>query len=202
MIWDTSLSRFNTLRQRQNGHRFADYSSQCVLLIENICITMNIWFTFVLKGLSNNIPASVPIMAFRRPGDKPLFEAMMVRLPKHVCVNWPQWDNITPIPLTAVAYEKCSRGAELSNIASMENKIDQTFGWVEWIFIGNNKFQIIINSFSVLSLLCCRQDHIRVLNHPYSCDVCRWRSLICGRHIRRFLPGSNFRQKHWATFDW
>ena len=30
-------------------------------------------------------------MAWRRPGDKPLSEPMMVRLPMHTCVTRPQW---------------------------------------------------------------------------------------------------------------
>ena len=30
-------------------------------------------------------------MAWRRPGDKPLSETMMVRLPTHICVTRPQW---------------------------------------------------------------------------------------------------------------
>ena len=30
-------------------------------------------------------------MAWRRPGDKPLSEPMMVRLPTHICVTRPQW---------------------------------------------------------------------------------------------------------------
>ena len=30
-------------------------------------------------------------MAWRRPGDKPLSEPMMVSLLKHICVSWPQW---------------------------------------------------------------------------------------------------------------
>ena len=33
----------------------------------------------------------VQIMAWRRPGDKPLSEPMMVRLPTHICVTRPQW---------------------------------------------------------------------------------------------------------------
>ena len=39
------------------------------------------------------IPALVQIMAWRRPGDKPLSEAMMVNLPTHICVTRPQWVN-------------------------------------------------------------------------------------------------------------
>ena len=33
------------------------------------------------------------IMAWRRPGDKPLSEPMMVSLLTHICVTWPQWVN-------------------------------------------------------------------------------------------------------------
>ena len=35
----------------------------------------------------------VQIMAWRRPGDKPLSESMMVSLPTHTCVAQPQWIN-------------------------------------------------------------------------------------------------------------
>ena len=34
-------------------------------------------------------------MAWRQPGDKPLSEAMMVRLPKHICITQPQWSPWT-----------------------------------------------------------------------------------------------------------
>ena len=37
------------------------------------------------------MPALVQIMAWRRPGDKPLSEPMMVSLPTHICVTRPQW---------------------------------------------------------------------------------------------------------------
>ena len=46
---------------------------------------------FVPKGLINNIPALVLIMAWRRPGDKPLSEPMLVRSLTHICVTRPQW---------------------------------------------------------------------------------------------------------------
>ena len=46
---------------------------------------------FVLKGPISNIAALVQIMAWRRPGDKPLSEPMMVSLPTHICVTRPQW---------------------------------------------------------------------------------------------------------------
>ena len=40
---------------------------------------------------TGNIPALVQIMAWRRPGDKPLSEPMMVSLLTHICVTRPQW---------------------------------------------------------------------------------------------------------------
>ena len=46
---------------------------------------------FVPKGPINNIPALVHIMAWRRPGYKPLPEPMMISLPTHICVTRPKW---------------------------------------------------------------------------------------------------------------
>ena len=48
---------------------------------------------FVPKCPINNISALVQIMAWRRPGVKPLSEPMMVRLPTHICGTRPQWVN-------------------------------------------------------------------------------------------------------------
>ena len=45
---------------------------------------------FVPKGPINNIPALVQIMAWRRPGDKPLPEPTLVSLLTHICVTRPQ----------------------------------------------------------------------------------------------------------------
>ena len=47
----------------------------------------------VLKGPVNSIPTLVQIMAWRRPGDKPLSEPMMVSLLMHICGTRPQWVN-------------------------------------------------------------------------------------------------------------
>ena len=48
---------------------------------------------FVPKGPINNIPALVQIMAWRRAGDKPLSEPIMVSLTTHICVTRLQWVN-------------------------------------------------------------------------------------------------------------
>ena len=53
-------------------------------------ISLKISLKFVPKVRINNIPALVQIMAWRRPGDKPLSEPMMVSLLTHICVTRPQ----------------------------------------------------------------------------------------------------------------
>ena len=84
----------NSLRPRQNGCLFADDTFKCILLNENIWIAINISLSFVPKGPIDNIPALVQIMAWRRSGDKPLSEPMMVSLLTHICVIRPQWVNL------------------------------------------------------------------------------------------------------------
>ena len=43
-----------------------------------------------VKDQIKNIPALAPIMARRRPGNKPLSEPMMIILPRHMGVTRPQ----------------------------------------------------------------------------------------------------------------
>ena len=82
---------FNTLRPRQNGRRFADDTFKGIFLNENVRISIKISLRFVPKGPINNIPSLVQIMAWRRSGDKPLSEPVMVSLLTHICVTRPQW---------------------------------------------------------------------------------------------------------------
>ena len=92
---DTSSWRrvfvLNTLRPRQNGRYFPDDIFKCIFLNENVLISIKIPLKFVPKGPVNNILALFQIMAWRRPGDKPLSETMMVTLLTHICVTRPQW---------------------------------------------------------------------------------------------------------------
>ena len=81
----------DTLRPRQNGRHFADDSFKYIFLNENVSISIKISLRFDPKGPNNNIPAMVQIMAWRRPGDKPLSEPMVVSFPTHICVTRPQW---------------------------------------------------------------------------------------------------------------
>ena len=94
--WGLAIARgqcVNTLRPRQNGRRFADDIFKYIFLNENVWIPIKISLKFVPKGPINNMPALVQIMAWRRPGDKPLSEPMMVCLPTLICVTRPQWVN-------------------------------------------------------------------------------------------------------------
>ena len=98
--------------------------SKCIFLNENVYILIKILLKFVLKGLINNITALVQIMAWRRPGDKPSSEPMMISLVLQLCVPIPQWvkpvmvynlkvilhyatatDNMLPILTTVMNYE-------------------------------------------------------------------------------------------------
>ena len=74
-IWNT-----DTLRPRQNGCHFPDDIFKCIFLNESIWISIEISLKFVPKGPISNIPALGKIMAWRRPGDKPLSEPMLVCL--------------------------------------------------------------------------------------------------------------------------
>ena len=60
---------------------------------ENAWISLKISLKFVPKVQIDNIRALVQIMAWRRPGDKPSFEPMMLSLLTHICVTRPQWVN-------------------------------------------------------------------------------------------------------------
>ena len=66
------------LGPRQNGRHFPDDIFKYIFLNEYIWILIKISLEFVPKGSINNIPALVQVMAWRRPGDKPLSEPMMV----------------------------------------------------------------------------------------------------------------------------
>ena len=98
----------NTLRPRQNGRRFADDTSKRIFLNENVWISIKISLKFVPKGPIINIPSFVQIMAWRRSGDKPLSEPMMVSLPTHICVTRPQWVDTSLFRYKEFLLIKCS----------------------------------------------------------------------------------------------
>ena len=96
----------NTMRPRQNGRHFADDTFNRIFVNENVRISNNFSLKFVPKGPINHIPTLVQIMAWRRSGDKPLSESMLVSLPTHICVTRPQWVN----SLSPGRYDSISQG--------------------------------------------------------------------------------------------
>ena len=92
----SALMLFNTLRPRQDDRHYPDdIFIKCIFLNKNVWISITISPKFVPKGPINNIPPLAQIMAWRRPGDKPLSEPMMVSLLTQICVTRPQWVNIS-----------------------------------------------------------------------------------------------------------
>ena len=82
---------FHMLRPRQNGRHFPDDIFKGIFWNENVWVLNNISLRFVPRRPINNNPTLVQVMAWRRPGDKPLSEPMMVYLLTHICVTWLQW---------------------------------------------------------------------------------------------------------------
>ena len=90
-IWVTRPQWVNALRPRQDGRHFADDIFTCIFFNENCRISIKFSLKYVRKGPIDINPALVQIMAWRRSGDKPLPEPMMISLPTHICVTRPQW---------------------------------------------------------------------------------------------------------------
>ena len=84
-------ARLNTMRPRQDRRHLADDIFTCIFFNENCCILIKFSRKYVGKGPIDNNLALVQIMAWRRSGDKPLSEPMMISLPTHICVTRPQW---------------------------------------------------------------------------------------------------------------
>ena len=73
-------ARLNTLRPRQNGCHFPVDILKWNFLNENVWILIKISLKLVPKVPIKNIPGLVQIMAWRRPGARPLSEPMTVSL--------------------------------------------------------------------------------------------------------------------------
>ena len=118
---DTYLN--NTSRSRQNGYHFADDIFKCFFLNENVWISLR----FVPKGLFNNIPALVQIMAWRRAGDKPLSEPMMITLLMQICVTRPQWVKCVSLIFPA---NPCVFYLPLRSLSGPEPEVELM--WNQW----------------------------------------------------------------------
>ena len=81
----------NTLRLRQNECHITDDIMKCIFMIKYILISINISMKFVSNGPINTITALVQMMAWCRPGDKPLCEPMVFSLLMQNGITQPQW---------------------------------------------------------------------------------------------------------------
>ena len=130
-IWGNQILAFSKLRLRQNGRHFVSDTFKCIFLNENVGISIKISPKFVPKGPLNNISLLVHIMAWHRPGVKPLSEAV-VRLTTHICVTQPQWGKwyfplccwldlcICLLYMTQSLKRKCHHFDEILSLAALE----------------------------------------------------------------------------------
>ena len=153
----------NTLRPRQNGGHFADGIFKCIFVNENVRIPITISLKFVPQGpitKCNNIPALVQIMAWRRPGDKPLPGPIMVKLPTHICATRPQWVKHRVIVEHMPEIKFTGSRALLINIAQVNAKI---IPW--WLVNFNSDNGLVPSGNKPLSELMLTQIYVAIWRH-------------------------------------
>ena len=91
------VARVDTFRPKQNGVYFVDDIFKLIFLNENVWISIPSSPKFVTEGPFNNIPALVEIIAWCRPGDKPLPGTIMLRLLTQICVTWEELPMVSLI---------------------------------------------------------------------------------------------------------
>ena len=70
---------FDSSPPGQNGCDFSNNISKCNFMNEKFCILIRISLNFVPEGPIANDLTLVHVMAWRRTGDKPLFEPMLIQ---------------------------------------------------------------------------------------------------------------------------
>ena len=97
----------NSLGPRKNKTQCCRRHFLIQFFNENMWIWHKISLKFVPKVGIYLIPSLAQIKAWRRTGDKPLSEPMMVSLPTHICVTRPQWVNLNALgPIDAIWQHK------------------------------------------------------------------------------------------------
>ena len=157
----------NTLRPRQNGRHLPDDILKCIFPNENVSISINISLKFILKCPINIIVALVQILAWRRLGEKPSSERMMVILLTHIYVTGPQW---VEIKLNYVANNTSTKDHStmlkavqlMVQITHIHNDTYYfTFSRTLWFFVMNKRYMNLPNNFwTCLPLLDIRYKNI------------------------------------------
>ena len=81
------------LRWDKMAANLADKIFECIFLNKDERILIQLSLKFVSTNPIHNKPALVQVLAWHRPGDKPLSERMLVSLLMHICVTQHQWVN-------------------------------------------------------------------------------------------------------------
>ena len=125
------------MRPRHNGRHFTYNIFKCIFLNENVWISIKISLKVVPKGLINNIPSLVQIMACWLNGDKPLSELMMVSLLMHICVTRPQWIKGMSLWWPLWGLLSCYYVSKWSHCSLFDDGalVDEIFGCIIFIWV-------------------------------------------------------------------
>ena len=150
VLWAWWCRHINTLRPRQNGCHFPDDIFKGIFVNGNISTSIKISLKILPKVLTNNIPSLGQIMAWHRPGDKPLSEPMLVSLLTHICVTRPQWVNLGSWHFYLVCWQ--IHPCNANNYLNAPNQLSvDTYLFVEIIFSQGCRrvyFSVTYNSIS------------------------------------------------------
>ena len=168
--WFDLVSFVNSFRPRQ----MADDIFNPIFVNENVWTPIKFSLKFVPKGRINNIPTLVQIMAWRRLGDKPLSEPMMVHLLTHICVTRLQWVNVgfSPVlsriqfsPTTTCPIRCYQVGVVLKESTDNSSRLDNQFKpLLRWVpFREHQDIFVIVVIFITLWCRCyappCKRYH-------------------------------------------
>ena len=167
----------NTLRPRQNGCHFTHVTLKRISFNENVRILLKVSLKLVPRGPINYIPSMVQIMAWRRPGDKPLSESMMVNLLTYICITRPQWINNTSWWITRLFVNMCECDAKKWHLHIYHSFI------FKYIITGHN------NSFTKpISLIL----NLNMLNDPCNPDI-----LLSDRQVNQAKDKLELSRRRW-----
>ena len=159
----------------QNRRHFADDIFKWIFVNEKFGIWNKFPLKFVPKGPVNNIPALGQIMAWRRPGDKPLSKPMVFSFLTHICVSRPQRVNCT------LKFERQTR-AHLSYVVN-DIVVQRCQCYCCWRLPDHRKQYISSKGIDLDSLehrrLGNNSVNLRRSSHISTCAPCSWFMGLC-----------------------
>ena len=118
--------------------------SNAYFLNENVCISLKISLKLVHEVRVNIISILVQIMAWRRSGDKPLSEPIMVNLLTHICVTRPQWFKLVHVSKIGRWWPRMHHGTWLALVFTKAN-VDKSSvkSWSVHLWMGSQEMRMI-----------------------------------------------------------